>query len=100
MFAVIFKAKIKKLDDEYFSTAEEMRNLAFEKYGCKGFDSCSESDYEIAISYWESKEQIQAWKNDKQHQIAQRYGQKKWYKSYQVQVVEILHDYKNEVEGG
>ncbi|MCW7551623.1 antibiotic biosynthesis monooxygenase [Endozoicomonas gorgoniicola] len=76
-----------------------MRNLAFEKYGCKGFDSCSEGDYEIVISYWESKEQIQAWKNDKKHQIAQRYGQKEWYKSYQVQVVEVLHDYKKEAKG-
>ena len=94
MFAVIFKAKIKSLDEEYFSTAEEMRNLAFEKYGCKGFDSCSEDDFEIAISYWESKEQINAWKNDKDHKIAQINGITKWYESYRVQIVEILHGYK------
>ena len=97
MFAVIFKAKIKNLDEEYFSTAEEMRNLAFEKYGCKGFDACSEGDFEIAISYWESKEQIHDWKNDEKHKLAQINGKSKWYKSYQVQVVEILHDYKKEV---
>ena len=58
MFAVIFKAETKDLDDEYFQTAALMRKLAIEKYGCKEFTSCAEGDFEIAISYWESKEQI------------------------------------------
>ena len=93
MYAVIFKAKINTLDDEYFDTAKKMRTLAIEKYGCKDFISCSEENIEIAISYWDSKEQIREWKNDPEHQKAQILGKKNWYKSYQVEIVEILHSY-------
>jgi heme-degrading monooxygenase HmoA len=93
MYAVIFKAKTKDLDKEYFSNAEELRALAFSKYGCKDFVACSEGPNEIAISYWESKEQILAWKNDPAHKLAQKIGAKKWYKSYKVEIVELVREY-------
>lgn len=32
MYAVIFKAKVKEVDEEYFSTAKKMRKMAFENY--------------------------------------------------------------------
>ena len=93
MYAVIFKAKFDALDEEYFKVSEALRNLAIEKYGCKDFVSCSEGDSEIAISYWESEDQIKAWKSDPEHRKAQALGKSKWYKSYQVEVVEILRSY-------
>jgi heme-degrading monooxygenase HmoA len=48
---------------------------------------------EIAISYWPSQDNIRAWKNNPEHQKAQAQGKSRWYKSYQVQVVEVLHQY-------
>ena len=39
MYAVIFKATVKQLDDEYSQTAKRMRELAIEKYGCLDFVS-------------------------------------------------------------
>lgn len=95
MYAVIFTATIKQLDEEYFATAEKMRKLAFSKYACKDFKSFVEDDKEIAISYWESKKDILAWKNDPKHKAAQELGSKKWYKSYQVEVVEVLREYES-----
>ena len=94
MYAVIFTATIKQFDEEFFLTAEKMRKLAFEKYGCIDFNACTEGDKEIVISYWENKEQILAWKNDLEHKAAQKLGVEKWYKSYKVQVVELLKEYK------
>jgi heme-degrading monooxygenase HmoA len=96
MFAVIFKATIKELDDEYLTTATKLRDLAFSKYGCKDFTSCAEGNEEIAISYWETREQILAWKNDPVHKSAQEIGQNKWYKTYQVEIVELLHKYESQ----
>jgi heme-degrading monooxygenase HmoA len=93
MYAVIFKAEIREFDESYFSTAARMRELAINEYGCKEFASCCEGDLEVAISYWESKEQIRAWKNNAEHLEAQSLGKSKWYKSYHVQVVEVLREY-------
>jgi len=44
----------------------------------------------VALS---SQEQISAWKNDPLHKHAQELGRSKWYKSYSVQIVEIIREY-------
>ena len=93
MYAVIFKAKIGRIDREYTEASKRMRRLAREKYGCVEFSVATEGDEEIAISYWESEEQIKSWKNDPEHLEVQEKGKSKWYRSYQVQVVKILRSY-------
>lgn len=93
MLAVIFRAKIKQLDEEYSLVAQQMRTLAMEQYGCIEFTACSEGDQEIAISYWENAQQITRWKQDTQHLTAQQLGRNKWYESYTVQVVEVQREY-------
>ncbi len=93
MYAVIFRAEIATLDSEYTAMAEKMRELAINHYGCQSFTACTEGNNEIAISYWETEAHIKAWKQDVEHLAAQRLGREKWYKSYTVQVVEILREY-------
>jgi len=95
MYAVIFKAEINILDSSYSETAKQMRELALESYGCIEFTSSTEGNSEIAVSYWRNKEDIKAWKENKEHKKAQALGIKKWYKNYTVQIVEILHEYKS-----
>lgn len=94
MYAVIFKAKINKLDKSYSETAQKMRELAINKYGCKEFTAVTEGTNEIAISYWENQEQIVKWKQDAEHLVAQELGRSTWYKSYKVEVVEIIREYE------
>ena len=93
MYAVIFRAQIKKLDESYSDMANRMRELAIIEYGCIEFTSSTEGNSELAISYWPNKESIQAWKNNPEHKRAQSLGKSRWYRSYQVQVVEVLHQY-------
>jgi heme-degrading monooxygenase HmoA len=93
MYAVIFKAKINTLDEEYSNMAKRMRELAINEYGCTEFIACSEGDLEIAISYWPSEEQIKAWKNNPEHQRAQAIGKARWYRSYSIEIVEIKRAY-------
>ncbi len=95
MYAVIFKATIAKLDEAYFRMAENMKNLAFSQYGCIDFVAVTEGDNEVAISYWESEQQILAWKNDPQHGLAQQAGRDKWYRSYSVEICKVGRSYKN-----
>lgn len=95
MFAVIFTAEVKQLDASYTQFAERLRELAKTRYGCLDFISLSEGDREIAVSYWDSLEQIAAWKKDSDHQAAQEKGRSDWYRSYQVKVVEVVREYKS-----
>ena len=94
MYAVIFKAKITTLDESYTEMAKKMRELAMGEYGCTGFVSATEADYEIAISYWETQEQIKKWKQNAEHLVAQELGRSRWYASYKVEVVKIIREYQ------
>ncbi len=95
MYAVIFRAEIAQLDAEYQDTAARMRELAMERYGCREFTACTEGNREIAISYWDSEEQILAWKRDREHLAAQQKGRASWYASYTVEVARIERGYSS-----
>jgi len=93
MYAVIFKAKTKELDEAYFIMAKRMRELAINEYACQEFTSVTEGSNEIAISYWKSLEDIKKWKQNSEHIVAKKFGIKKWYEEYSVEIVEILTSY-------
>ncbi len=95
MYAVIFKAEIAAIDEEYSAMAARMRDLAIDKYGCVEFTACTEGNHEIAISYWETEAQIKAWKQNVEHLSAQGKGREKWYRSYTVQVVKVVREYSS-----
>ncbi len=92
MYAVIFRAELNELDENYSETAVRMRDRAMSKYGCTEFISVMEGGQEIAISYWKTLEQIKRWRQDSEHIEAQELGRSRWYKSYRVQVVEIIRE--------
>lgn len=95
MHAVIFRAVVEELDEEYADAITRMKALAFEKYGCVDFFSLEEGSNRVAISYWNSEEDILHWKANSEHLQAQSQGQQKWYKSYSVEVAEITRAYKH-----
>ena len=70
MYAVIFKAKINRLDKAYYEMAVRMRELATGKYGCTEFVSVTEGEQEVAISYWKNLSDINEWKQNAEHLVA------------------------------
>ena len=96
MYVVIFRAKTHHLDEEYYATAERLREKAKMQYGCLEFVSVSEDDEEITMSYWSSLEQIHAWQKDTEHLAAQKVGKAKWYVKYQVELAEVQRSYQSE----
>ena len=94
MYAVIFKAEINKIDGSYSAMAKRMRELALNEYGCIEFNATTEGNNEIAISYWNTKEEITEWKKNKEHLKAQELGKNKWYKNYSVEIVEVINKYE------
>ncbi len=93
MYAVIFSAEIRELDQEYSDTAASLRQRAISEYGCLSFSAVTEGNREIAISHWDSLEAIKAWKADPAHEAARTLGRERWYSDYRVEVVEILRAY-------
>mgnify|MGYP001826178665 CR=1 FL=1 len=93
MYAVIFRAVTRDLDQEYLELAEQLRRLAIDKYGCREFFALTEGNQEVAISYWDTEEQVRNWKQDALHLRAQQLGRKKWYESYRVQIAEVQREY-------
>ncbi|ENV31532.1 antibiotic biosynthesis monooxygenase family protein [Acinetobacter gerneri] len=92
-YVVIFKAHINILDDEYFQTAKILREKALNHFNCQKFEAISEQAFEIALSYWNSLDDIQAWKKDAEHIVAQQQGNTRWYEGYSVEICEIHHQY-------
>lgn len=94
MYVVIFRAKARALDDEYFKVAARMRELALGQFGCLEFQAVTEGQDEVALSYWPDEESIRAWKAHAEHIVAQQIGRDRWYESYVVQVAHITREYR------
>lgn len=69
-YIVIFKAKINVLDNEYSRMAQLLREKALTQFNCQKFEAISENGFEIALSYWNTLEDIQTWHRDAEHQVA------------------------------
>ncbi len=93
MIVVIFRAKMRSIDDEYLETAKRMRELAMTQFSCKEFHAVCEDGEEVALSYWPDEASIKAWREHPEHKEAQRRGQQKWYQSYRVEVANITREY-------
>jgi len=97
VYVVIFRAVIRRLDDEYYAVAARMRELAINQFGCIEFHSVSEGCNEVSLSYWRTEESIRAWKYHPEHILAQHAGRERWYKSYSVEVTQIGRAYKSSI---
>lgn len=93
MWAVIIRATVGELDQQYAEAIERMKKLAFEEYGCLEFFAMTDGSRRVAISYWKSEAQIREWKKNVEHLKTQNRAREKWYESYTVQVVEVKREY-------
>lgn len=93
MVVVIFRARVRMLDEDYGPVARRMRELALGEFGCTEFHSVAEGRDEVSLSYWPSEENIRAWKAHPEHVLAQQGGRERWYESWTVQVAEITRAY-------
>jgi len=101
-YAVIFVNQRTQDDPEgYAKTAERMVELVMQQPGCLHFDSARDGQgFGITVSYWDSLESIQAWRNHAEHMAAQVGGREKWYLAYDLHITKVEHTHffrKNEV---
>ena len=94
MYVVIFRARIRAFDEEYFATAARLRDLALSQFGCLEFHAVTEGDTEVALSYWPDEASIRAWRAHPEHQLAQQAGRTRWFQSVSVQVATVTRAYQ------
>ncbi len=91
-YAVIFTSERTDGDLGYAEMAEEMVNLAIVQPGFLGIEGARER-VGITVSYWDSLEAIQNWKQNERHLIAQKLGKSDWYLRYKTRVTKVERDY-------
>ncbi|MCT1576189.1 antibiotic biosynthesis monooxygenase [Oceanobacillus kimchii] len=92
-YAVIFTSLRTGSDNGYGKMAQAMEQLASKQKGFLGIESVRDNKIGITISYWESLEDIDNWKENSSHKVAQERGEKEWYKHYNVRVCKVERDY-------
>jgi heme-degrading monooxygenase HmoA len=91
-YAVIFSSIKKNNDKTYNEMAQKMEKLAKQQQGFLGIESARE-EVGITVSYWQSLEAIQQWKNNVAHIEAQAKGKLDWYKNYKVRIAKVERAY-------
>lgn len=91
-YAVIFTSIQTETTEGYAEMAQQMETLAKDQKGFIGIDS-ARNTIGITVSYWESLEAIQQWKQHTDHLVAQQKGIKNWYAYYNVKICKVEREY-------
>lgn len=93
-YAVIFSSLRSGDDDGYEEMAERMAGLALAQRGFLGMETARGADgFGITVSYWTDEAAIGAWKQNKEHLLAQQRGRGEWYSEYSVRVARVERSY-------
>ena len=97
-YAVIFSSRRTPGDHGYAAMAERMATLAATQPGYLGIESARGSDgFGITVSYWDSPQAIQAWKEQAEHLGAQEHGVGGWYEHYELRVARVERAYSGPI---
>ena len=98
-YAVIFTS-VRNVNTEeeniaYYEMAKRMNELAKLQPGYLGIET-ARNETGITISYWETLHDITQWKQNSEHEVAQKMGIQKWYSNYKTRVCLVERDYSFE----
>ena len=91
-YAVIFSTILSDDSNGYLKTAKKMEELAKQQKGYLGIES-ARNETGITVSYWQTLDDIIAWKNNVEHTEARSLGREKWYKKYQLRICKVEIEY-------
>jgi heme-degrading monooxygenase HmoA len=92
-YAVIFISERSEKLEGYKEMDELTIQLAQQQKGFIGFENIKSENKGIFISYWESLDAINSWKNNEVHLAAKKMGKEKWYDSVISQICKVEHTY-------
>ncbi len=93
-YAVIFSSLRTEGDNGYGATAERMAELAAQQPGFLGMESTRGSDgFGITVAYFDTEENIRAWKRNMEHTAARQKGREVWYAHYEIRIAKVERAY-------
>lgn len=101
-YAVIFSSKRKQTrnEDQYNQMVQKMMELAKQQKGFLGIEHVTgENGFELTISYWNTLEAIQQWKENTAHQAAKQKGEN-WYLQLKTRICKVEQDYESLLNEG
>ena len=97
MIAVIFEVTLNPARGErYFELAAGLREELTEVDGflsIERFQSLSEDNKFVSLSFWRDREAVEAWYRRPNHKAAQGEGRAGIFKDYRIRVAEVFRDY-------
>jgi heme-degrading monooxygenase HmoA len=93
-YAVIFTSMRTEGDNGYAGMADRMFELVTKREGFLGMESVRREDgFGMTVCYWRSLEDIKRWKQESEHQLAQRLGREQWYLNYRTRICKVEEEY-------
>jgi len=96
----MFEVKIKTIGkDEYLAIAAKLREELEALDGfisIERFQSMVDEGKLLSLSFWESKESIDRWKQNLDHIQAQSEGRSRLFEAYRIRVAQVVKDYTME----
>lgn len=90
-YAVIFVSTRSENLDGYAAMDESTIEKVKQLDGFLGYENIKAGDDGIFISYWESMEAINKWRNDAMHLEAKQKGINQWYDRFLSQICKVEH---------
>lgn len=92
-YAVIFTSIRTSGDNGYGKVADEIVSIVSKQKGFLGAESVrGEDGFGMTISYWDSLDSINKWKNNGPHMDAKEMGKKMWYSKYMIRICKVESD--------
>lgn len=93
-YAVIFSSQRTQADNGYAETADRMEELIATMPGYLGAESVRGADgFGITVAYFDTEENILAWRNHAEHTDARRRGREEWYSHFEVRIAKVERAY-------
>jgi heme-degrading monooxygenase HmoA len=97
MIAVIFEVTPKENGKAiYFEMAQALQSSLIKIDGfisIERFQSISSSEKFLSLSFWRDETSVKRWKENFEHQIAQKKGKEELFQHYRIRVANVIRDY-------
>ena len=101
MIAVLFEAELLPgAQARYLALAAALKPRLAQLDGfieIERFQSLSAEGKVLSLSWWRDEEAVLAWKQDLQHQMAQREGRRELFACYRIRIVSLQREYAHRV---
>lgn len=99
MYAVIFEVHPAEGGvEEYLEIADKISSLLQQQKGfisVERFQSATEENKGLSLSFWESEAAIEGWRNQLPHRSGQKRGKGELFNDYRIRVAKVVRDYTN-----